>query len=62
MALAGPAAAVFPIWAIFLFAGGVCPVLAVIAMIAARMPQDELAHPLDPAPVPAAERTTAAGD
>ncbi|MCU1435550.1 MAG: transporter [Pseudarthrobacter sp.] len=61
MALAGPAAAVFPIWAIFLFAGGVCPVLAVIAMIAARMPQDELAHPLDPAPAPAVERT-AAGD
>lgn len=62
MALAGPAAEVFPIWAIFLFAGGVCPVLAVIAMIAARMPRDELAHPLDPAPAPAAERTTAAGD
>ncbi|MFY9634034.1 MAG: MFS transporter [Cellulosimicrobium cellulans] len=61
MALACPAAAVFPIWAIFLFAGGVCPVLAVIAMIAARMPQDELAHPLDPAPAPAVERT-AAGD
>ena len=60
MALAGPAAAVFPIWAIFLFAGGVCPVLAVIAMIAARMPQDELAHPLDPAP--AVESTTTAGD
>ncbi|MDP9997299.1 MFS transporter [Pseudarthrobacter sulfonivorans] len=62
MALAGPAAEVFPIWAIFLVAGGVCPVLAVIAMIAARMPRDELAHPLDPAPAPAVERTTAAGD
>ncbi|MDQ5862050.1 MAG: MFS transporter [Actinomycetota bacterium] len=60
MALAGPAAEVFPIWAIFLFAGGVCPVLAVIAMIAARMPADELAHPLDK-PVEV-ERTTAAGD
>lgn len=47
MALAGPAAEVFPIWAIFLAAGVVCPVLAVIAMIAARMPADELAHPLD---------------
>jgi hypothetical protein len=55
MALAGPAAEVFPIWAIFLFAGGVCPVLAVIAMIAARMPQDEVAHPLDPAPAAAAQ-------
>lgn len=60
MALSGPAAEVFPIWAIFLFAGGVCPVLAVIAMIAARMPADELAHPLErPAEV---ERATAAGD
>lgn len=60
MALAGPAAEVFPIWAIFLFAGGVCPVLAVIAMIAARMPHDELAHPLD-RPV-LVERTTTAAD
>jgi MFS family permease len=47
MALAGPAAEVFPIWAIFLFAGGVCPVMAVVAMLAARMPADEIAHPLD---------------
>jgi MFS family permease len=47
MALAGPAAEVFPIWAIFLFAGGVCPILAVIAVIVARMPRDEMAHPLD---------------
>ncbi|MCP8999531.1 MFS transporter [Pseudarthrobacter sp. RMG13] len=60
MALAGPAAEVFPIWAIFLAAGVVCPVLAVIAMIAARMPADELAHPLDRQVV--VERTTAAGD
>ncbi|WP_426227277.1 MFS transporter [Pseudarthrobacter sp. DSP2-3-2b1] len=47
MALAGPAAEVLPIWVIFLVAGGVCPILAVIAMIVARMPQDELSHPLD---------------
>ncbi|BAS07008.1 uncharacterized MFS-type transporter YfiS [Arthrobacter sp. Hiyo4] len=60
MALAGPAAEVFPIWAIFLTAGVVCPVMAVIAMIAARMPADELAHPLDRPVV--VERTTAAGD
>jgi MFS family permease len=60
MALAGPAAEAFPIWAIFLFAGAVCPILAVIAMIAARMPADELAHPLDK-PVEV-ERATAAGD
>jgi MFS family permease len=62
MALAGPAAEVFPIWAIFLFAGGVCPVLAVIAMIAARMPQDVLAPPLHPAPEPAAHRRGAGVD
>ncbi|WP_457972771.1 MFS transporter [Arthrobacter sp. D1-17] len=47
MALAGPAAEVFPIWAIFLVAGGVCPVMAVVAVVAARMPADETAHPLD---------------
>ncbi|PTT62559.1 MFS transporter [Arthrobacter sp. HMWF013] len=47
MALAGPAAQILPIWAIFLVAGGVCPILAVIAMIVARMPADELSHPLD---------------
>ncbi len=60
MALAGPAAEVLPIWLIFVVAGGVCPVMAVIAMVAARMPDDELAHPLDGAP--GAERTTAGGD
>ncbi|KRE70336.1 MFS transporter [Arthrobacter sp. Soil762] len=60
MALAGPAAEVFPIWTIFLAAGIVCPVLAVIAMIAARMPADELAHPLDRQVE--VQRTTAAGD
>jgi MFS family permease len=47
MALAGPASEVVPTWVIFLVAGGVCPVMAVAAMIAARMPADELAHPLD---------------
>lgn len=47
MALAGPAAEVFPIWAIFLFAGGVCPMMAIVAVVAARMPADETAHPLD---------------
>ncbi|AXJ09631.1 MFS transporter [Arthrobacter sp. PM3] len=46
MALAGPAAEVLPLWLIFLVAGTVCPVMAVVAMIAARMPADELAHPL----------------
>jgi MFS family permease len=60
MALAGPAAEVLPIWLIFVVAGGVCPVMAVIAMTVARMPHDELAHPLDRSPE--AGRTTAGGD
>ncbi len=60
MALAGPAAEVLPIWLIFLVAGLVCPVMAVIAMAVAHMTDDELAHPLDRAPV--VERSTAAGD
>lgn len=47
MALAGPAAAVVPTWVIFLVAGGVCPVMAVVALVVARMPADELAHPLN---------------
>ncbi|MEN2743715.1 MFS transporter [Sinomonas halotolerans] len=47
MALAGPIAEVVPLWVIFAVAGGVCPVMAVVAVIAARMPSDELAHPLD---------------
>jgi MFS family permease len=47
MALAGPAAAVVPTWVIFLVAGSVCPVMAVVALVVARMPADELAHPLD---------------
>ncbi|SDL43053.1 MFS transporter [Arthrobacter sp. ok362] len=46
MALAGPAAEVLPLWLIFLVAGTVCPVVAVVAMAVARMPADELAHPL----------------
>ena len=46
MALAGPAAEVLPLWLIFLVAGTVCPVMAVVALAVARMPADELAHPL----------------
>ena len=41
------AAAVLPVWLIFLVAGGVCPLMAVVAVIVARMPRDELTHPLD---------------
>ncbi|VXB93689.1 Major Facilitator Superfamily protein [Arthrobacter sp. 9AX] len=75
MALAGPAAEVLPIWLIFVVAGGVCPIMAVIAMMVARMSDDELAHPLDRSPgdrspegappegtSPEAERTTTGGD
>jgi len=47
MALAGPAASALPIWLIFLVAGGVCPVMAVVALLVARMSVDEVAHPLD---------------
>jgi len=47
MAVAGPAAELVPTWVIFLVAGGVCPIMAVVAMVVARMPADELAHPLD---------------
>jgi MFS family permease len=47
MALAGPAAEILPIWLIFLVAGGVCPLMAVVALVVARMPADELANPLD---------------
>ncbi|RAM37980.1 MFS transporter [Arthrobacter globiformis] len=60
MALAGPAASVLPIWLIFLVAGGVCPVMAVVALLVARMSADEIAHPLDRQdPLPAdADATT----
>ena len=60
MALAGPAASVLPIWLIFLVAGGVCPVMAVAALLVARMSTDEIAHPLDRlVPLPTeAEATT----
>ena len=62
MALAGPAAEVLPVWLIFLVAGSVCPVMAVIASVAARMPADELAHPLDHQMDGLADATERAGD
>ncbi|KUM38306.1 MFS transporter [Arthrobacter sp. EPSL27] len=46
MALAGPVAEVVPVELIFLVAGTVCPVMAAVAMVAARMRSDERAHPL----------------
>jgi hypothetical protein len=62
MALAGPAAAVVPTWVIFLVAGGVCPIMAVVAMAVARMPVDEVAHPLDRVPVDRAPVDSFASD
>ena len=46
MALAGPVAQVIPIPVIFIIAGVVPFVLCFVVIALARMPQDELAHPL----------------
>ena len=57
MALAGPVSGLIGPAATFLMAGLAPPVLAVVAVLAARLPADEVAHPLDtPSPgVPPAE-------
>ena len=47
MALAGPLAAVVPLQTIFIVAGILPLLFGLIAIFAARMPQDEIAHPLD---------------
>ncbi|WP_438355006.1 MFS transporter [Microbacterium sp. CJ88] len=47
MALAGPLSRVFSLQAIFTVAGVLPLVFGVIAIVVARMPRDELAHPLD---------------
>lgn len=47
MALAGPLAEVVPLQTIFIVAGILPLVFGLIAIVAARMPQDEIAHPLD---------------
>ncbi|RBY97014.1 MFS transporter [Blastococcus sp. TF02-8] len=52
MALAGPLSELVGLTGAFLVAGLAPPVLAVVAILAARLPADELAHPLD---VPAEE-------
>jgi MFS family permease len=49
MALAGTVSEVIGLTTTFLLAGLVPPVLAVVAVVAARMPADEIAHPLDTA-------------
>ncbi len=46
MALAGPVAEVVPIWLIFFIAGLVCPIMAFVALFAARMMTDEIENPL----------------
>jgi MFS family permease len=54
MALAGTVSEVIGLTATFLVAGLAPPLLAVVAIVAARLPADELAHPLDvPAAAPA---------
>jgi len=47
MAVAGPLGEAVGYGPVFLVAGLVPPVLALVAIFAARMPRDELAHPLD---------------
>ncbi|GAB4070090.1 tetracycline efflux MFS transporter Tet(V) [Angustibacter speluncae] len=47
MALAGPVSTAIGLQATFLVAGLVPPVIAVVAILWARLPADELAHPLD---------------
>ncbi|WP_246080156.1 MFS transporter [Modestobacter altitudinis] len=47
MALAGPVSEQIGVAATFALAGGVPPVLAVLAITAARLGADEIAHPLD---------------
>ncbi len=60
MALAGPVSGLVGVPATFLLAGLTPPLLAVLAIAAARLRADELAHPLD-AP-PAGERSPGSGD
>ncbi|WP_409333242.1 MFS transporter [Trujillonella humicola] len=50
MALAGTVSETIGTTATFLVAGLAPPVMAVVAVVAARLPADELAHPLDTAP------------
>ncbi|WP_159708543.1 MFS transporter [Arthrobacter sp. 18067] len=46
MALAGPVAEVVPIWLIFFIGGLACPIMAFVALFAARMTTDEIENPL----------------
>jgi MFS family permease len=61
MALAGTVSDRIGLTATFLIAGLVPPVLAGVAVLAARLPADEIAHPLDrTGPVPADDETAGA--
>ncbi len=60
MALAGTVSEVIGLTTTFLIAGLVPPVLAVVAIVAARMPADEIAHPLDTGAPQGREEQTAA--
>jgi MFS family permease len=55
MALAGTVSEVIGLTTTFLVAGLVPPLLAVVAILAARLPADEIAHPLDVLPAAAPE-------
>ncbi|MCO1337350.1 MFS transporter [Kocuria polaris] len=46
MAVAGPLGEIVPLWVIFFVAAFVSPIAGVIAWLAGRMREDELAHPL----------------
>lgn len=50
MALAAPVAGAIGLRTTFVLAGVLPAVLAVAAIVLARLPQDEVAHPLDPPP------------
>ncbi len=62
IALAGPLSAVIPMSWIFVGAGVVPVVVMVIAVVAGRMPRDELEHPLDDSARPGDEREQSQGD
>jgi hypothetical protein len=50
MALAGTVGGAIGLTTTFLLAGLLPPVLAAVAIVAARLPADEIAHPLDAGP------------
>jgi predicted MFS family arabinose efflux permease len=55
MAVAGPVSELIGLTATFVLGALAPPVFAVIAIVAARLPADEIVHPLDAVPPPVAE-------